>query len=95
MVRKEDHKKLLLASVPANFRPRLKKAISVAERNYTHIIRLSGESLLDHVLRSARYYADLRIDFNGVVATLLHHRLPPEEYKNKEVFNDDIFFGFS
>lgn len=90
MVRKEDHKQLLIVAVPANFRPQLKKAIVVAERNYGHIIRLSGEPLLHHVLRSARYYADLRIDFNGIVATLLHHRLPQAEYENKEIFNEDI-----
>lgn len=90
MVRKEDHKILLLAAVPSTYRPRLEKAIAVAERNYGKVIRLSGESLLEHVLRSARYYAELRIDFNGIIATLLHHKLPAEEYKNTEVFNEDI-----
>lgn len=90
MVRREDHKALLLASVPKKHREALQKAIEVAEKNYSSVIRLSGESLLDHVLRSARYYAELRIDFNGIVATLLHHKLPKQEYENKAVFNEDI-----
>ncbi len=90
MVRREDNKALLLAAVPKKHRDSLQKAIEIAERNYGSVIRLSGESLLEHVLRSARYYAELRIDFNGVIATLLHHTLPKQEYENKEIFNDDI-----
>ncbi len=90
MVHKEDLKSELLKSVPARYRTQLRKAIAVAEKNYSTVIRFSGEPLLSHVLRAARYYADLRIDFNGIVATLLHHRLPEKEYENKDVFNDDV-----
>ena len=90
MVRKENYKELLLAAVPKKYRALLTKVIAVAERNYSQVIRLSGEPLINHVLRAAKYYAELRIDFNGVVATVLHHRLPDTEYEDKEIFNDDV-----
>lgn len=90
MVHKENLQAELLHSVPAKYRPKLRKAIAVAVRNYSQVLRLSGEPLLDHVLRSAKYYAELHIDFNGIVATLLHHALPEDEYKNDEIFNDDV-----
>lgn len=90
MVHKEDLRRELLRSVPAMFRVRLKKAIEIAEKYYTQELRLSGESLLHHLLRSAKYYADLRIDFNGVIATLLHHPLPEHAYQDQVVFTEDV-----
>lgn len=90
MVRKEDLKYQLLDAVPEKYHANLQKAIEVAEKYYSTVIRFSGERLLDHVLRSARYYADLRIDYNGIIATLLHHELPAAAYSDKEIFTDDV-----
>jgi hypothetical protein len=69
MIAQENHKKLLLEVVPAVFRPRLRKAIAIAEEYYVKTIRWSGEPLL--ILRSARHYADLRIDFNDCWASYI------------------------
>jgi len=90
MVVPENHKKLLLNAVPRKYRARLQQAIDLAELHYAGTTRWSGEPLLSHVLRSARYYAELNVDFNGVIATLLHHRLPQKAYENNEVFDDDV-----
>lgn len=90
MIAQENHKKILLAMVPLKFRARLKKAIVLAETHYAGITRWSGEPLLNHVLRSARHYAELRIDFNGIIATVLHHKLPDDAYVDREVFDDDV-----
>jgi len=90
MIAQENHKKLLLAAVPAEYRARLRKAIALAEQYYTTTVRWSGEPLLNHVLRSARHYADLRIDFNGIVAAVLHHKLPDHVYSDKTIFDDDV-----
>lgn len=90
MVTKEDLSKSLLAAVPVIYRKRLQKAIDIARIYYGDTIRLSGDPLLSHVLRSARHYADLHIDFNGIIATLLHHRLPASAYGDKSIFTDDV-----
>jgi GTP pyrophosphokinase len=90
MVRKEDLRAQLIAAVPAKYQDNLQKAIDIADQYYSTTIRLSGERLFDHLLRSAKYYAELKIDYNGIVATLLHHELPKSAYKDKEVFTDDV-----
>lgn len=91
MVRQENHEKLLLEAVPKEHRKLIERAIEVAKENYSSTTRLSGEPLLNHLLRSARYYAELKIDINGIVATLLHHKIPEEQFKKyKDVFSEDV-----
>ncbi len=92
MVHIEDLRHELLVAVPEKYQARLVRAIEIAAQHYSGVIRLSGEPLLNHVLRSAKYYADLRIDYSGIIATLLHHKLPPEVYAENDIFTEDVLY---
>jgi GTP pyrophosphokinase len=91
----QHHESLIAAlvqSVPPAFHKRIQKAVFYAQTYYAKEPRMSGEDLFSHTLRSAIEYSQLRIDVNGVIATLLHHRLPAAVYDDAEVFSEDVVF---
>ncbi|MGC8944449.1 MAG: RelA/SpoT family protein [Minisyncoccia bacterium] len=73
----------------------LEKAIDFIEEYHKNQKRLTGESFINHPLRVALFLAQIKLDFNTIIAALLHDIVEDTDInlqKIKSEFNEEIAF---
>lgn len=78
----EKNTQELVKKVPYEYRELVLETITWAKKEYSEFYRLSGENSIFHALRVANTAAELHLDTDSVIASILHCVLNDEHQKN-------------
>lgn len=83
-------RKEIIEKVPQEYKELVDQSISWAQKEYKEHYRLSGENSLFHALRVANMAADLHLDTDSTIVSILHCVLNDEHDENRERMYKEI-----